>query len=87
MLARGATSREWEAAAEFSFHNPGVAPAIFEVKFPLSRPLQINPPSGYFSQPLPFTQGANILQAPSLRVPGTFNLLIRNGARPGLRLQ
>lgn len=59
---------------------------VFEVNYPLSTPLQINPPSGYFAQPLPFTQGANILVAPSVRAPGTTNLLIRQGARVGSRL-
>jgi len=75
------------AIAEFQFHNPGVTPAVFEVNYPLSPALRIDPPSGYFSQPLPFTGGANILQAPSLRAPGTQNFLIREGATPGLRLQ
>lgn len=75
------------AIAEFQFHNPGVTPAVFEVNYPLSPALRIDPPSGYFSQPLPFTGGANILQAPSLRAPGTQNLLIREGAAAGLRLQ
>jgi RHS repeat-associated protein len=75
------------AIAEFQFHNPGVTPAVFEVNYPLSSALRIDPPSGYFSQPLPFTGGANILQAPSLRAPGTQNFLIREGATPGLRLQ
>ena len=75
------------AAAEFAHHNPGVTPAIFEVRYPTSTPLRIDPPSGYFNQPLPFTQGSNILQAPSLRAPGTTNLLIRDGAVPGIRLQ
>ncbi len=75
------------AAAEFTHHNPGVMPAIFEVRYLTSTPLRIDPPSGYFNQPLPFTQGCNILQAPSLRAPGTTNLLIRDGAVPGVRLQ
>jgi hypothetical protein len=75
------------AIAEFQFHNPGVNPAVFQVNYPLSPALRINPPSGYFSQPLPFTGWANILQSPSLRAPGTQNLLIREGATPGLRLQ
>ena len=75
------------AAKEFFFHNPSVNPAIFEVTYPLSRPLLINPPSGYFAQPLPFTQDANILSAPSLRAPGTTNLLIRTGAEVGKKIQ
>jgi len=75
------------AIAEFSYHNPGITPAVFEVKYPLSPTLRIDPPSGYFSQPLPFTGGANILEAPSLRAPGSVNFLIRDGATPGLRLQ
>jgi hypothetical protein len=75
------------AVAEFQFHNPGVNPAVFEVQYPVSPVLEINPPAGYFSQPLPFTQGANVLTAPSLRAPGTFNFLIRNGAVPAGRVQ
>ena len=75
------------AIAEFQYHNPDVVPAVFEVKYPLSNPLQINPPSGYFAQPLPFTQGANILVAPSVRAVETTNLLIRQGARVGSRIQ
>lgn len=75
------------AIKEFQFHNPRVNPAIFEVRYPLSKPLLINPPARYFSQPLPFTQGVNILSAPSLRVPGTTNLLIRAGAKVGERIQ
>lgn len=75
------------AIAEFQYHNPGITPAVFEVKYPLSTPLKINPPSGYFAQPLPFTQGANILTAPSIRATGTNNLLIRQGAEVGLQIQ
>jgi hypothetical protein len=51
--------------------------------YPLGSSLRIDPPIGYFNQPLPFTQGANILEAQSLRLPETTNLLIRNGATPG----
>jgi RHS repeat-associated protein len=75
------------AIAEFGHHNPGITPAVFEVRYPASTPLRIDPPSGYFNQPLPFTQGSNIIQAPSLRASGTTNLLIRDGAVPGIRLQ
>ena len=75
------------AIAEFQYHNPGVNPALFEVKYPLSKPLQIKPPTGYFAQSLPFTQGVNILSAPSVRANGTTNLLIRRGAKVGLRIQ
>jgi RHS repeat-associated protein len=75
------------AIAEFQYHNPGVTPAVFRVEYPVSTPLGIDPPSGYFNQPLPFTQGANILTAPSLRAPGTQNLLIRQGAVPAGRVQ
>lgn len=75
------------AIKEFQFHNPGMNPSIFEVRYPLSRPLLINPPSGYFAQPLPFTQDANILSAPSLRAPGTTNLLIRTGAEVGNKIK
>ncbi len=74
------------AIAEFQYHNPGVDPAVFEVQYPASPTLNISPPSGYFSSPLPFTGDANILTAPSLRAPGTLNLLIRDGAVPGARL-
>jgi hypothetical protein len=74
------------AIAEFQHHNSGVTPVVFEVNYPLSTPLQIDPPSGYFAQPLPFTQGANILVAPSVRAAGTTNLLIRQGARVGSRI-
>ena len=75
------------AAAEFAHHNPGINPAVFKVNYPASTPLRIDPPSGYFNQPLPFTGGSNILQAPSLRAPGTTNLLIREGAVPGGRIR
>lgn len=75
------------AIKEFQFHNPGTNPSLFEVKYPLSEPLLINPPSGYFSESLPFTQGANILSAPSLRAPGTTNLLIRTGAEVGKEIK
>jgi hypothetical protein len=75
------------AIAEFQYHNPGVTPAVFEVRYPLSKPLLIDPPSGYFSGQLPFTQGSNILAAPSLRAPSTTNLLIRQGATVGKRIQ
>ncbi len=75
------------AIAEFQYHNPGIDPAVFEVNYPVSPTLNINPPSGYFNQPLPFTQGANILSAPSVRAPGTINLLIREGAVPAGRIQ
>ena len=68
------------AIAEFQYHNPGVDPAVFRVEYPASPALNISPPSGYFEQPLPFTQGANVLTAPSLRAPGTVNMLIREGA-------
>jgi len=71
------------AIAEFGHHNPGISPSVFEVRYPTSTPLRIDPPSGYFNQPLPFTQGANILEAPSVRVPSTTNWLIREGAVPG----
>ena len=75
------------AVAEFAHHNPGISPAVFKVNYPASTPLRIDPPSGYFNQPLPFTGGSNILQAPSLRAPGTTNLLIREGAVPGGRIR
>ncbi len=71
------------AMAEFEFHNPGVQSTVFEVRYPVSPTLKINPPSGYFSESLPFTKGVNILEAPSLRFPGSTNLLIRDGAVPG----
>jgi len=70
------------AIAEFQFHNPGVDPVVFKVEYPVSSTLHIDPPSGYFNAPLPFTEGANVLTAPSLRAPGTINLLIRDGAVP-----
>jgi hypothetical protein len=74
------------AIAEFKFHNPGVDPAVFKVAYPVSPTLNIDPPLGYFNQTLPFTQDANILTAPSLRLPGTVNLLIRQGAVPAGRV-
>jgi len=75
------------AIKEFQFHNPGVDPAVFRVQYPTSPTLNISPPSGYFNSPLPFTGDANILTAPSLRAPGTQNLLIREGAVPAGRIQ
>ena len=74
------------ATAEFQFHNPGVDPVVFKVQYPTGPTLNISPPSGYFSSPLPFTGDANILTAPSLRAPGTLNLLIREGAVPAGRV-
>lgn len=44
-------------------------------------------PGSYFAGPMPFTQGANILTAPSLRSPGTTNLLIRQGAEVGAKIK
>ena len=58
------------AVAEFQYHNPGITPAVFQVRYPLSTPLQ----------------GANILVAPSVRAAGTINLLIRQGATVGSRI-
>ena len=75
------------AIAEFQYHTPGVNPAVFRVQYPASPTLNISPPSGYFSSPLPFTGDANILTAPSLRAPGTVNFLIREGAVPAGRIQ
>jgi RHS repeat-associated protein len=74
------------ALKEFFYHNPAGTPALFEVHYPLSRPLLINPPSGYFKS-LPFTQDANLLMAPSLRAPNTMNFLIRSGDQVGKRIQ
>jgi hypothetical protein len=75
------------AIAEFQAHNPTIQPAVFEVKYPLGPTLKIDPPSGYFNSPLPFTQDANILEALSFRAPGTVNYLIRQGAVPGDRIK
>ncbi|MBB1287299.1 hypothetical protein HRH25_23185 [Flavisolibacter sp. BT320] len=76
------------AIKEFQHHNPGIKPAVFEVKYKSGNALHVNPPpSLYYNQPLPFTQGANILVSPSLRAPGTTNLLIREGAQVGKRIQ
>jgi RHS repeat-associated protein len=76
------------AIKEFSFHNPNVKPIVFEVKYPMSKPLNISPPSStYFAGPMPFTEGANILAAPSIRQPNTMNLLIRQGAQVGARIK
>lgn len=75
------------AISEFQYHNPGVDPAVFRVQYPTGPTLNISPPSGYFSSPLPFTGDANILTAPSLRAPGTVNFLIREGAVPAGRIQ
>jgi RHS repeat-associated protein len=77
------------AVAEFQYHNPGVSPTVFEVNYSAGSTLKVNPPSGnfYAESPLPFTQGANTLSAPSLRQPGTMNYLIRDGAVPGRIIQ
>jgi RHS repeat-associated protein len=77
------------AVAEFQYHNPGVSPTVFEVKYSAGSTLNVNPPAGnfYVESPLPFTQGANTLSAPSLRQPGTMNYLIRDGAVPGRIIQ
>jgi hypothetical protein len=81
------TTREG-AVAEFQYHNPGVEPAVFEVNVPKGSTLNIErPPTGYSNSPLPFTQDANVLTAPSVRAPGTTNLLIRDGATVGGRVQ
>ncbi|HLP20898.1 MAG TPA: hypothetical protein VK174_11385 [Chitinophagales bacterium] len=75
------------AIAEFQYHCPEMTPAVFELKYTEGTVLEINPPSGYFSQPLPFTQDASILMAPSLRAPGTTNFLIRYGYSVGKQIQ
>jgi len=77
------------AIAEFQYHNPGVSPSVFEVKYPAGSTLNVSPPAGnfYIESPLPFTHGANVLAAPSLRQSGTTNFLIRNGAIPGSIIQ
>ena len=77
------------AVAEFQYHNPGVKPTVFEVNYPSGSTLNVNPPAGnfYIESPLPFTQGANVLTAPSLRGSGTINYLIRSGATPGRIVQ
>ena len=77
------------AIAEFQYHNPGVNPTVFEVNYPVGSTLNVSPPAGnfYIESPLPFTQGANVLTAPSLRQPGTINYLIRAGAVPGRIVQ
>ncbi len=73
------------AITEFQYHNPGVKPTVFEVNYPAGSTLNVSPPTGnfYIESPLPFTQSANVLTAPSLRQSGTINYLIRNGATPG----
>jgi RHS repeat-associated protein len=77
------------AVKEFQYHNPGVTPTVFEVNYPAGSSLNVCPPTGnfYIESPLPFTQGANVLTAPSLRQPGTTNYLIRSGATPGRIVQ
>jgi len=75
------------AISEFQYHNPGVEPAVFRVQYPISPTLNVSPPAGYFDSALPFTGDANILTAPSIRAPGTVNLLIRAGATPAGRIQ
>lgn len=87
MLTIYVNSSKQGAINEFQFHNPDVTPAVFSVRYPLSPVLRISPPSGYFNQPLPFTDDVNILEAPSLRTPETKNLLIREGAILGRQLQ
>ncbi len=74
------------ALSEFYYHNPAGTPALFQVRYPLSKPLLIKPPSGYFDV-LPFTQDANILTAPSLRAPNTMNFLIRSGEKVGKQIR
>jgi RHS repeat-associated protein len=81
------------AILEFQNGNPNINPAVFECRYPLSKPLHIDPvPLGpehgapYWNQPLPFTQGYNILTAPSLRATGTTNIFIRSGDIVGRRI-
>jgi len=73
------------AIAEAQYHNPGVELVVFEVIYPVEPTLYVSPPTGYFyiESPLPFSGGVNILSAPSLRLPGSMNYLIRNEAIPG----
>ncbi len=78
------------AIAEYNAHNPGLRlkPAIIEVEYTPGVNLKVTPPSQYYEGPLPFTQGAGSLTAPSVRVGGTVNTVIRNGtAVPVRRVQ
>ncbi|WP_041691236.1 hypothetical protein [Elusimicrobium minutum] len=71
------------AIKEFIYHKPNTPFTVFEVNYPITPSLNISsPPSNYINQPLSFTGDVNILTTPSLRAPGTTNLLIREGAVP-----
>ena len=75
------------ALKEFSFHS-SATPALFEVRYPISKPYLFNPPpSIYQTGAIEGTEGFNILAAQSLRAPGTMNFLIRSGEKVGKQIK
>jgi hypothetical protein len=75
------------ALSEFYYHNPSGTPALFQVKYPISKPYLFNPPpSIYQTRAIEGTEGFNILSTPSLRAPGTMNFLIRSGEKVGKKI-
>ena len=70
------------AIREFQYHK-NTPFTVFEVEYPTGPSLEIiRSQNSYVNQALPFTGDVNILTSPSLRAPGTTNLLIRKGAAP-----
>jgi len=66
------------AIAEFAARNPGVTPSVLQVQYTPGLNYRISPPpGGYTTGPLPLA--ADTLTTGSLRLPGTFNTIIRNG--------
>jgi RHS repeat-associated protein len=76
------------AIAEFNHHVPGIAPAVYQLKVPNLPRLRLDPPPiGYTKGTLPNTEGFGVLEAPSLRLEGSTNYLIRSGDVVGKRMQ
>jgi hypothetical protein len=68
------------AIAEYMARNPnGRAPSVLQVEYNPGLNYTISPPPvGYTTGPLPFA--ADTLTTESVRLPGTFNTIIRNGS-------
>lgn len=68
------------AIAEYKAHNPNAPdPAVLKVKYDQGRNYKIDPPpQKYTTGEIPLN--ADTLTTESLRAPGTFNTIIRNGS-------
>ncbi|MBP8259891.1 MAG: hypothetical protein KA118_09545 [Verrucomicrobia bacterium] len=75
------------AIAEYNAHHPGLRlkPAVIEIEYYPGVNLKVTPPTRHYEGPLPFTQNADTLTAPSVRAGGTMNTVIRNGTAVPVR--